>query len=253
MKYLRNFFIGIDMFLLLILVGKNAENAMQQVIAKSVESQRNLPVMQVENNVQETEENIEQIDMSRIDQTEKKIAITFDDGPNPEYTETLLTGLKERGVKATFFLLGAQAEKYPEIVKEIYEGEHLIGTHSYEHIDLKKLCDADAIAQVDKTNKIIQEITGENPEYIRPPYGSWKSNLDYETSMIEVLWDIDPRDWATDNADAVVNCVVGKVQENDVILLHDASESSVQAAFRIIDELKKEGYVFVTVDEILFD
>ena len=183
----------------------------------------------------------------------KKVAITFDDGPNPDYTETLLAGLKERGVYATFFLLGKEVEKYPEIVRDIYDGGHLIGTHSYEHVNLKNLSDSAAIEQVDRTNAAIYEIIGEYPQYIRPPFGCWKCNLDYETTMIEVLWDVDPLDWKTSNSDVIARRVVDKVEENDIILLHDASESSVNAAFKIIDELKEEGYTFVTVEELLFD
>lgn len=191
--------------------------------------------------------------MAAADENVKKVAITFDDGPNADYTEILLKGLKEREVRATFFLLGSEVEKYPKIVEDIYNDGHLIGTHSYEHVNLCNLSDEKAIAQVDKTNKAIYKITGENPEFIRPPFGSWKCNLDYETSMIEVLWDIDPKDWATSNSDVITKRVVGKVQEDDIILLHDASESSVVAAFKIIDALKEKGYTFVTVDEILFD
>lgn len=191
--------------------------------------------------------------MADVNEIEKKVAITFDDGPNPDYTEMLLAGLKERGVRATFFLLGKEVENYPEIVEDIYEDGHLIGTHSYEHVNLNHLCDSAAVEQVDKTNQAIHELTGEYPEYIRPPFGSWKCNLDYETKMIEVLWDVDPLDWKTNNSDVIAKRVVDKVQENDIILLHDASESSVVAAFKIIDELQKEGYTFVTVDEILFD
>ena len=176
-----------------------------------------------------------------------------DDGPNADYTELLLEGLEERGVKATFFLLGREVEKYPDIVKEISDSGHLIGTHSYDHVNLKNLSDAAAVEQVDKTNQAIHEITGEYPEYIRPPFGCWKCNLDYETKMIEVLWDVDPLDWKTSNSDVIAKRVVSKVEENDIILLHDASESSVKAAFKIIDALEEEGYVFVTVDEILFD
>lgn len=129
----------------------------------------------------------------RWDESVKKVAITFDDGPNPDYTEMLLAGLKERGVSATFFLLGKEVEQYPEIVKKIHEGGHLIGTHSYEHVNLSNLTDAAAIEQVDKTNAAIHEIIGEFPEYIRPPFGCWKPNLDYETTMIEVLWDVDQK------------------------------------------------------------
>ena len=132
-------------------------------------------------------------------------------------------------------------------------GGHLIGTHSYEHVNLSNLSDAAAIEQVDKTNAAIYDITGKYPEYIRPPYGCWKCNLDYETKMIEVLWDVDPKDWATDNSGVIAKRVIDKVGENDIILLHDASESSVKAAFAIIDELGKEGYTFVTVEEILME
>ena len=188
-----------------------------------------------------------------MDESVKKVAITFDDGPNPDYTEMLLSGLKERGVNATFFLLGKEVEQYPEIVKKIHEGGHLIGTHSYEHVNLSNLTDAAAIEQVDKTNAAIHAIIGEFPEYIRPPFGCWKPNLDYETTMIEVLWDVDPKDWATSNSSVIAQRVLGDVEENDIILLHDASESSVLAAFKIIDELKTQGYTFVTVEEILLD
>lgn len=183
----------------------------------------------------------------------KKIALTFDDGPNEDYTETLLEGLKERNVKVTFFLLGAEVEKYPKIVEEIHDEGHLIGTHSYEHVNLSNLSDTAAMEQVDKTNQAIHEITGEFPQYIRPPFGCWKCNLDYNAKMIEVLWDIDPLDWKTSNSDVIAKRVIDKVEEDDIILMHDASESSVKAAFKIIDELEKKGYVFVTVDEILFD
>lgn len=186
-------------------------------------------------------------------ETVKKVAITFDDGPNPDYTGLLLDGLKERGVSATFFLLGKEVERYPKIVKEIYQDGHLIGTHSYEHVNLSNLNDSAAIEQVDKTNMAIYKITGEYPEYIRPPFGCWKCNLDYETKMIEVLWDVDPLDWKTSNSDVIAKRVIDQVKEDDIILLHDASESSVKAAFKIIDELEREGYTFVTVEEILFD
>ncbi len=185
--------------------------------------------------------------------TEKKVAITFDDGPNPDYTADLLKGLKERGVTATFFLLGKEVELYPELVKQMHEEGHLVATHSYEHVNLCNLSDEAAIEQVVKTNEAIAAITGENPEFIRPPFGCWKKNLDYKTTMIEVLWDIDPLDWKTSNAEVVVQRVLKKVKDGDIILLHDASESSVNAALQIIDALQKEGYLFVTVDELLLD
>lgn len=187
-------------------------------------------------------------------QTEtKKVALTFDDGPNASYTETLLEGLEERDVKVTFFLLGKEAEENPELVRKIYEGGHLIGNHSYSHVNLSELSHEEALSQINQTNQIIFDITGYYPEFIRPPFGCVKEGLSYNPEMIEVLWNVDARDWETDNIGYVVQKVVADVEENGIILLHDASASSVQAAFAIVDILEEQGYSFVTVDEILLE
>lgn len=186
-------------------------------------------------------------------QEKKKVALTFDDGPHPQYTPKMLAALKERGVKATFFLLGEEVEQHPEIVKEIYEQGHLIGNHSYKHEQLNKLSMKQACAQVNRTNKLIFDITGVYPSYIRPPFGDWHEKLDCEVNMVEVLWDVDTLDWSSQNHAQIVNKVLKNVQENDIILMHDGYETSVTAAGEIIDTLKKQGYEFVTVDEILFD
>lgn len=182
-----------------------------------------------------------------------KVAITFDDGPNPEYTVELLEGLQKRGVKATFFVLGAEVEKYPDIVKKIDDGGHLIGVHSYEHVNFGQIGDEAAIEQIEKTQEAIHNVTGKYAGYIRPPYGCWKKSLDVEVPLIEVLWDIDPLDWATKDADTVVQRILKGVTEGSIILLHDASQSSVQAAFSVIDILQQENYEFVTVEDLLLE
>lgn len=184
---------------------------------------------------------------------EKKVAITFDDGPNKDYTADLLEGLKERGVHATFFLLGAEIEKSPELVEQMYQDGHLIGTHSYQHVNLCSLTDEKAVEQIVKTNTLIEEITGECPQFIRPPFGCWKKELDYKAKMIEVLWDVDPKDWCTSNTSVIVQRVLKDIEDGDIILLHDASKSSVDAALQIIDQLQREGYLFVTVEELVLD
>ena len=135
----------------------------------------------------------------------------------------------------------------------MYEEGHLIGNHSYQHVNLCNLTDEKAIEQVVKTNNLIEALTGECPQFIRPPFGSWKKNLNYETTMIEVLWDVDPLDWNTSNTDVVVKRVLKNVEDGDIILLHDASQSSVDAALQIIDQLQEEGYLFVTVDELILN
>ena len=183
----------------------------------------------------------------------KKVALTFDDGPSPECTKDLLEGLKERNVKATFFVIGEKAEAYPDLIKKIQDDGHIIGNHSYTHVNLGILSKKDACEQIRKTNDVIYQITGEYPQFLRSPFGSTQKNLDCQMNMIEVLWDVDPRDWATDNSSVIAARVLDKVQENDIILLHDASESSVKAAFQIIDTLQEQGYVFVTVEELMME
>lgn len=195
----------------------------------------------VEENVQEKE---------KI-QGKKQIAITFDDGPHPVYTPQLLDGLKERGIQASFFLMGKNAESYPEIVKRMADEGHLIGNHTYSHVQLTRLSSENACEEIQKTSRIIQNITGQEVDYIRPPFGSWSDNLECGVEMFPVMWTIDPLDWATDNTDKVVQRVLSNAKENGIILLHDSYDSSVQAAFRIIDTLTKEGYEFVTVDELI--
>lgn len=183
----------------------------------------------------------------------KKIALTFDDGPHPIYTPMLLEGLKERGVKATFFLMGSAVETYPDIVEEIAEDGHLIGNHTFHHVSLENADERLIETEVVSANELIERVSGQYPQFIRPPFGQCGDLIESETGMICVLWNIDPLDWCTPDAAIVVQRVVSKAKENGIILLHDQYKTSVMAAFTIIDELQKEGYEFVTVDEILLD
>lgn len=183
----------------------------------------------------------------------RRVAITFDDGPHPVYTEKLLDGLKERGISATFFVTGEHAELHPDIIKRIYDEGHLIGNHTYSHIQLTSSNRDKFQKELILTNEILRDITGDEVQYVRPPYGAWDKKLETELNMFPVLWNIDPRDWCTKNPNRVVNTVLKKVSDNDIILMHDYYSSSVEAALMIIDALAEKGYDFVTVDKILFD
>ena len=183
----------------------------------------------------------------------KKIAITFDDGPHPSYTEQLLDGLKERGVHATFFVTGEHAGLHPEIIKRMQNEGHLIGNHTYSHIQLTKNNREDFKEELIMTNKVIKEITGEEVQYVRPPYGSWDKSFEKELNMFPVLWTVDPLDWSSKNVTGITRKIVTNTKENDIILMHDYFETSVTAAIKAIDELQGKGCTFVTVDEILFD
>lgn len=183
----------------------------------------------------------------------KKIALTFDDGPHPVYTEQILDGLKERGVKATFFVTGSHATDYPDIIKRIHEEGHIIGNHTYSHLQLTSTNKKQFTQELKDTNQVIKEITGAETIFVRPPYGEWNKQLEKDLNLFPVLWTIDPLDWCSSDATCIVTNVVNQVKANDIILLHDEYESTKKAALEIIDRLRKEGYDFVTVEEILFN
>lgn len=184
---------------------------------------------------------------------EKVVALTFDDGPGYKTTMTLLDGLKERDVHATFFLLGQQIEERKEVIERMHEDGHLIGNHTYSHIQLDTVNIVCALDEIAKTNQIIEEITGAKPKYIRPPYGSWSDALEEEIDMTPVLWTVDTSDWNTRDVNRIVNYVVNEVESGDIILMHDIYDTSVAAALEIVDQLKSRGFVFVTVDELLIE
>ena len=181
----------------------------------------------------------------------KKIAITFDDGPHPVWTPKLLEGLKEREVLATFFLIGSNIDGNETVVKEIYENGHIVGNHTFHHVEMTKLSDEKAMEEIRMTNEKISAITGEPVSFMRPPFGAWQKGLEKEMQVLPVNWSVDTLDWTTKNADEIVNKVVTEVKENDIILMHDCYESSVNAALRIVDILKESGYEFVTVEELI--
>lgn len=188
-------------------------------------------------------------EISDQEDNSKKIALTFDDGPHPVYTPALLEGLKERNVKATFFVIGMNAEVYPEIIKQIHEDGHLIGNHTYSHAQLNKISIEKQCEEINKTNEIIYNIIGVYPEFIRPSFGEWDKKL--ECDLIPVLWTVDTLDWRTENVDKIVRNGTKNIKDGDIILMHDYYKTSVEAAFKIIDELQSQGFEFVTVDDII--
>ena len=191
--------------------------------------------------------------ISKTTGTPKYIALTFDDGPSRKYTPILLDGLKERGVHATFFLMGKNIEGEEDIVKRMSEEGHLIGNHSYEHIQLTKAGAKAVCEAVEHTQEQIEAITGKRPEYIRPPYGDWNEELEEEIGMTPVLWSLDSLDWKLKDTGKIIHQVLKDVKDGDIILLHDIFPSSVEAALELIDILQKEGYVFVTAYELLIE
>lgn len=183
------------------------------------------------------------------------IAITFDDGPVPEQTPRLLDMLKERGVKATFYVVGTNAAAHPEILRRMVAEGHEIGNHSWSHPALTKLGAAGVKSQMDKTNAAVFAATGENPKTMRPPYGATNASLNRrlndEFGMKVILWAVDPLDWKYRNAERVANSIVTSTKAGDIILAHDIHGSTVNAMPKTLDALLAKGFKFVTVSELL--
>lgn len=184
---------------------------------------------------------------------EKLVALTFDDGPHESFTPQLLDGLKERGVHATFFLMGQNIPGNETVVRRIQEEGHLIGNHSYKHMKLTREGEDAVCKSIEMTGEMIGEITGKEPQYLRPPYGDWNEELDCRMEMSTVFWSVDSLDWKLQNTEKIVRRVVKATDDSDIILMHDIFQTSVDAALNIIDTLQRQGYRFVTVDELLID
>lgn len=197
---------------------------------------------------------VEHLVLPEEKKTEKKrIALTFDDGPHPIYTPQMLELLKEEQVPATFFLLGENVELYGDVVKEIAKEGHLIGNHTYHHVQITSLSLEEACKEIQETSDLIEELTGTGTEYVRPPFGTWNEELEERLDLIPVMWSIDTKDWTTQNVDWIVRETVKHAEDHDIILMHDSYQSTVDAVKRVIEQLEAEGFEFVTVDEIIMD
>ena len=180
-----------------------------------------------------------------------RVALTFDDGPNARYTPLLLEGLRKRNIHATFFLLGENIPENEELLLRMQEDGHLIGCHTWSHVQLDKISPSRASREILKTNSLIYHITGTYPTCLRPPYGAWKKDLELPVTMLPVFWDVDTLDWQSQNPESILDIVRKNVQDGSIILMHDSYDSSVRAALAITDELTEKGYDFVTADQLL--
>lgn len=179
-----------------------------------------------------------------------KIYLTFDDGPSPHTTQRLLGILKEKEVKATFFILGQLATAYPNIVKEIFDDGHTIGNHGYTHQSFVNLSQESLKSSIEQTQKAIYNACGLTPHLVRPPYGSISSseiNLLQNLELKTVLWDIDTLDWKTRNSAKTTAVILKEARPLAIILVHDIHPETVDAMPVVIDELKKQ-YELVGLD-----
>ncbi len=188
------------------------------------------------------------------DPAKKQIALTFDDGPHPKYTPKLLAILKRYHVKATFFVVGEMAQKYPRLVKEQVAAGHSIGNHTFHHVNLTKIPIEDVATEIKACGKVIQSITGQTPHLFRPPGGDYDravAEASAALGYVMVLWTDDPGDYASPGTKTIENRVLDKVTNGGIILIHSGIQQTVDVLPQIIRYLKDKGYEFVTVDEML--
>lgn len=184
-----------------------------------------------------------------IDPNKKMIAITFDDGPG-RYTKDILKILKKYDAYATFFVLGNKVEIYDESTRAIMKQGSEIGNHSYNHKWLIKLKKDEFIDQINMTQDIIERTTGYRPKVLRPTYGDVNETMKKNTDLDIVLWNIDTLDWKIRNPKKIANRVIGKVEDGDIVLMHDTHKQTVEALKLILPKLKEEGFQFVTISEL---
>ncbi len=182
---------------------------------------------------------------------EKYVALTFDDGPREGTTDRLLDGLKQRGVKATFFLIGQQIEHNADLVTRMAEEGHQIGNHTWSHQRLDGATPDQAAQEVERTEAALESLLGGGEYWLRPPYGQVSAGTEAGFGVPMVKWSVDPRDWESRNTEKVTREILKYVEPNSIILLHDIYPTSVDAALRVVDRLQEEGYWFVTVEELL--
>ena len=193
-------------------------------------------------------------------QTDKKvIALTFDDGPNPQFTPQILDVLKQHHAKATFFVIGSRIEQYPELAqREVQEG-HELANHSYRHPGMTRISPEKLREEIDQAQKVIMSATGQTPRVFRPPGGVYNDkvvNTAREAGCMVVMWswNQDTRDWSRPGVNKIVDRVLSNAHNGSIVLFHDHGgdrSQTVKALTEILPELEKKGYQFVTVSELL--
>lgn len=186
-----------------------------------------------------------------------RIALTFDDGPHPRYTPTILNILSQNGVKATFFVVGENAEYHPDLIERIAREGHELGNHTFDHCRVAKMDDEALKADILRCNETIAAITGTSPRLFRPPEGVCNDAVKAictEADMTIVMWSVDTRDWAHTPIDEICQNVRQNTKNGSIILMHDfigKNSPTPSALRRLLPMLRGLGYEFVTVSQLL--
>ena len=185
------------------------------------------------------------------DDTKKRVALTFDDGPHPKVTKQILDTLDRYDAKATFFMLGNRVQYYPEIAQDVLNRGHEIGNHTWSHPVLPKLTEAQIMSEFTTTENAIIEAIGQESTIFRPPYGSTTDIINAIIPREVAIWSIDTLDWKHRDANKLIQSVKNQMHNNAIILMHDIHQSTADGLNGVLQYLANEGYEFVTVSDIM--
>ena len=186
----------------------------------------------------------------------KTVALTFDDGPHPKTTLALMAILRRYGIHATFFVVGKMAERYPELVRAEYRFGHIIGNHTFHHLNLTHVPPRDILTEWLACNLVVKSIIGIDPAFCRPPGGDVNANVIHAAQaahMTTVLWSADPADYANPGEEVIINRILARLGNGGIILLHDGPPQTVAMLPRLIEILESRGYTFQTIPELARD
>lgn len=193
--------------------------------------------------------------VTRIPTDQPYVAMTFDDGPHPDHTPALLDLLAARGIRATFYVIGRNAERFPQILRRMEAEGHEIGNHTWSHPNLHGHSDASILDQVDRTNRAVFEAVGRPPVTMRPPFGNLYARqrlmLFEARSMPTIIWSVDPLDWQRPGASVVSRRIVSNSHPGAVILAHDIHGPTVRAMPAALDGVTGRGFRFLTISEMI--
>jgi len=188
------------------------------------------------------------------DVTAKEIAFTFDDGPHPNFTPRLLAVLRLCNVKATFFVVGEMAAKYPAYILDELADGHLVGNHTFHHVNLKKLSQEDVAIEIKACDEVLKDITGQSAHLFRPPGGDYSTKVTRVARALgytTVLWTDDPADYAKPGCQAIKARLYRKLTNGGIILLHDGIEQTLTILPELIADLRSKGYRIVSLEDML--
>jgi peptidoglycan/xylan/chitin deacetylase (PgdA/CDA1 family) len=183
-----------------------------------------------------------------------KVAVTFDDGPNPKFTPTILAELAKRKILSTFFLIGRNVKTWPSLAKSMHEQGHEVANHTFTHPTLSKLDDVAVADELRRGQDAIHAATGVTPKLFRPPYGAFRrtqASLATAEKLEILLWNVDPRDWAQPGIEKIQSTIKTESKPGAIVLLHELHEQTLEALPSVLDDLQARGFQLTTITDLL--